>query len=56
MQFLPVSRTAAVTGLHRKKAQETDNLLDKLESEHSDPLNKGYSWEVWTQIQQDGNP
>lgn len=35
-------------GSHIKMAQETDNLLDKLESEHSDPLNKGFAWKVWT--------
>lgn len=45
MEFLPVSRNAAVTGLHGKSAQETDNLLDKLESEHSDLLNQSYSSE-----------
>lgn len=36
-------------------AQETDNPLDKLESEQSDPWNKSYSWEIWIQIQQDRN-
>lgn len=48
MKFLPVSCNAAVTDVHRKMAQEKGNLLDKLESEHADPLNKSYLWEVWT--------
>lgn len=48
MEFLPVSCNDAATGVHRKMAQETDNLLDKLESEHADPLNNSYLWGIWT--------